>query len=106
MSVSRRKKIHFSSNNLSKAIILEYISDGLEYADSDDVKVNKLAETALIATVYAELLEMQMGIPEYAKQSARKKANTLFRNAKIKCANIKIPQIAEIMRGRKKWINP
>ena len=102
---NRNKKIHFSSDNLSRAIILEYISDGLEYADSDDVKINKLAETALIATVYAELLEMQLGIPEYAKQSARKKANTLFRNAKIKCANIKIPQIAEIMRGRKKWIN-
>jgi hypothetical protein len=102
---NRNKKIRFSSDNLSRAIILEYISDGLEYADSDDVKINKLAETALIATVYAELLEMQLGIPEYAKQSARKKANTLFRNAKIKCANIKIPQIAEIMRGRKKWIN-
>lgn len=102
---NRNKKIHFSSDNLSRTIILEYISDGLEYANSDDVKINKLAETALIAMVYAELIEMQLGIPEYKIQSARKKANTLFHNAKIRCANIKIPQIAEIMRGRKKWIN-
>ena len=102
---NRNKKIHFSSDNLSRTIILEYVSDGLEYSDSDDVKINKLAETALIAMVYAELLEMQLGIPEYKVREARKKANTLFRNAKIKCSNVKISQIAEIMRGRKKWIN-
>jgi len=102
---NRNKKIHFSSDNLSRTIILEYVSDGLEYADSDDVKINKLAETALIAMVYAELIEMQLGVPEYKVKEARKKANTLLRNAKIKCSNIKIPQIAEIMRGRKKWIN-
>jgi len=99
---TRNKKIHFSSDVLHKAVILEYISDGLEYSNSDDIKINKLAETALIAMVYAELIEMQLGIPEYAKQSARKKANTLFRNAKIRCANIKIPQIAQLMKRMKK----
>lgn len=99
---TRNKKIHFSSDVLHKAVILEYISDGLEYSNSDDIKINKLAETALIAMVYAELLEMQVGIPEYKIREARKKSNTLFHNAKIKCANIKIPQIAQLMKRMKK----
>ena len=99
----RLGKIHFSSNCLSKAIILEYISDGLEYANSSDIKVNKMAEIALIDRVYAELLRLERGIPDYEKRNAEKTANTSLRNTKI-AIGVNIQQIGEIMKRRRPMI--
>ena len=44
---TRQGKIHFSSDNESRIIMLEYISDGLEYSNENDIKVSKFAEEAL-----------------------------------------------------------
>ena len=55
----------FSSNVGTKTIVLEYISDGLEYSDIGDIKVNKFAEDALMKFIEARIIEKLDSIPEY-----------------------------------------
>lgn len=96
---ARVGKIHFSSDNLSRAIVLEYISDGLEYGNTSDIKVNKLAEEALLAKAYADLLRKERGVQDWEKRSAERSAQAYTRNAKI-AIGVRIQDIAQMIRGR------
>jgi len=97
-------RIHFSSDNLTRIIILEYISDGLEYSDEDDVKVSKMAELSLYDWCSWNLLNNKQGVPDYEKRRAKKDFDTSFRNTKIKLLGIKIHEIAQVLKGNKRWI--
>lgn len=100
---TRQGRIHFTSQNASRIIMLEYISDGLEYSNESDVKVNKMAEMALYAYVTWNLSSLQIGVQEYIVNRYKKDFDTKFRNCKIKMMNLKIPEIVQALKERNKW---
>lgn len=101
---TRKGKIHFSSDNLTRVLLLEYISDGLEYSSESDIKINKLAEIALYNWVHWNLLSTKLGVQEYIIRRAEKNYTASFRNSKIKLMNIKATDVAHFISGRKQWI--
>lgn len=95
---------HFSSDALSKVIMVEYISDGLEHSDDADIRINKLAETALYAYVKWQLLTNKDKVQEYIVKRAEKEYVALFRNATIKLMNIKHSDVMFLMNQRRNWL--
>ena len=95
---------HFSSDALSKVIMVEYISDGLEHSDDADIRINKLAETALYAYVKWQLLTNKENVQEYIVKRAEREYVALFRNATIKLMNIKHSDVMFLMNQRRNWL--
>ncbi len=98
----REGKISFSSNLVSKLIILEYISDGLAY--DMDSRVPKLAEAAIYAYLSHAVLASRINQPEYIINRLKREASSKLRNTKIRLSNIKLDEIVQVMRGKSKWI--
>jgi len=92
----------FSSDLANKLIVLEYISDGLAY--DMDSKVPKMAEDALYAYISYNILSGRSNVPEYVVQRYKREKTAKLRNAKIRLQNIKISEIAQVFRGKSKWI--
>ena len=101
---TRQGKIHFSSDNASRVIMLEYISDGLEYSTESDIKVSKQAEFALYNFVNYELMRSLFGVPMYEKNEAKKMWFAEYKNAKIALMNIKISDVMLCLNAKRKWI--
>jgi len=100
----RTGRIHFSSDVASKIIVLEYISDGLEYESESNIMVHKFAEIALYDWVKWNLLTNKVGMQDYEKRRAKSDYDTSFRNAKIKLMNIKIAEVMQQLKFRNKWV--
>ncbi len=101
---TRVGKIHFSSDNASRVIMLEYISDGLEYSNESDIKVSKFAEEALYNFVNYELVRNVYGVPMYEKNEAKKMWFASYQNAKIAMMNVKISDVMLCLNAKRKWI--
>lgn len=101
---TRAGKIHFSSDNASRVIMLEYISDGLEYSNESDIKVTKMAEIALYNYVNFNLMFTMQGVAEYQKKSAEKMWEAEYRNAQIAQMNVKISDVMLFLNAKKQWI--
>ncbi len=85
-------------------VTLRYVSDGL--GDNDDlteVYVPKLAEDALYARILADLSKLR---PSAAGAAALylKQAKAKMNTAKIRLMELKTEEMAQIMRGKSKWI--
>jgi len=100
----RMGKIHFSSDNASRVIMLEYISDGLEYSNESEIKVSKLAEQALYNYVNYELMRNLNGVPMYEKNEAKRMWFAEYKNAKIAMMDIKISDIMLFLNAKRQWI--
>lgn len=101
---TRSGKIHFSSDNASRVIMLEYISDGLEYSNESDIKVSKMAEEALYNYVNYELMRNLFDVPIYEKNAAKKSWESSYKNAKILMMDIKISDIMLCLNAKRKWL--
>ena len=101
---TRAGKIHFSSDNAIRVIMLEYISDGLEYSNESDIKVSKMAEEALYNFVNYELVRNIFGVPMYEKMAAKKNWESAYKNAKIALMNIKISDVMLCLNAKRKHI--
>lgn len=101
---TRQGKIHFSSENASRVIMLEYISDGLEFNNESEIKVSKLVEEALYNFVNYELMKTLFGVPMYEKKAAEKAWLASYKNAKIAMMDIKMDDIMLFLNAKKKWI--
>lgn len=101
----RQGRIHFDSSVASKIIVLEYISDGLEYFDEADIKINKFAEYALYNWTNWNLLNNKNGVPDYEKRRAKRDYDTAYRNAKIRLMNLKIAEVSQWVKKRNTWIH-
>ena len=107
-------KVHFSSNLSGKTIIIEYISDGLgddqaagdETDDSNqgNVLVPKLAEEAMYKWIAYGVLSARSATPPHLLQMLKKERFAETRKAKLRLSNIKIEELAQVMRGKSKWI--
>lgn len=87
-----------------KIIVLDYISDGLsDNGDLTKVFIPKLAEDALYAYMLYNLAKVRPAlagiVPLYKKEASSK-----MRNAKIRLNNYKLPELAQVLRGKAKWI--
>ena len=99
---NREGKMSFSSDLKNELIILEYVSDGLSY--NEEMKVPKLAEDALYASILYNIVSTRSGQQEYIVQRFKRDKSAKLRNAKIRLSNIKADEIIQVMRGKSKWI--
>ena len=103
-------KFHFSSNLSGKTLILKYISDGLVTnsdktgLDLSSTLVPKLAEEAIYKHIlFGVLLAKKDTNPNLLAQ-IKKERFAETRKAKIRLSNIKIEELAQVMRGASKII--
>ena len=103
--------VHFSSNLSGKTVIIKYISDGLANSPSGDldllngsINIHKFAEEAMYKQIAYALLSTRINTPPHLIQMYKKEAFAAKRNAKLRLSNIKIEEIAQIMRGKSKHI--
>ncbi len=96
--------IHFGSDALSKVIMLEYLSDGLENNDDKNIKINKILETTVYAYVKYQLLTNSDKVQEYAIRRAKDEFFALKRNATIKLMNVRYQDVMFLLNGRKNWL--
>lgn len=101
---TRKGVIHFGSSVSAKIIVLDYISDGLEYSSDSDIKVNKFAEQALYNWVNWNMLNNRVGVPMYEKSRAKKDYDTSYRNAKIRLMNLNIAEVSQMIKARNTWV--
>jgi len=98
----REGSMSFSSNLNGALIILEYISDGVAY--DQDMRIPKMAEEAVYAYLNHAILSSRINTPEYIVNRYKKEKFAATRNAKIRLSNIKLDEIAQVMRNKSKWI--
>lgn len=101
----RQGRFHFDSTMSDKIIVLEYISDGLEYNSEDNIKISKFAEYALYNWTNYNLLNNKNGVPDYEKRRAKKDWEASYRNAKIRLLNIKPAELSQRLKKSNTWIH-
>ncbi len=100
----RKGRIFFDSNTSFKTILLEYISDGLEYESAEDVKIHKFAEQTVYNYIKWMLLDNMIYKQEYIVKRARNEYFTSLKNTKIRLMSLKLSELAFILKGRNKYI--
>jgi hypothetical protein len=96
------KRIHFSSENADRIILLEYVSDGNEVLEAD-MKVHKFAEEALYSYIHDRLVKVSIRIPDYEKRNVKGTYDTLYRNARVRLLGIKPQEFIQSWKQGKKW---
>ena len=94
--------IFFDSSMVNRTVTLKYISDGL--ASDEEMTVHKFAEEALYKYIAYAILSTRANTQEYIVSRFKKEASAARRNAKIRLSNIKIEEIAQVMRNKSKII--
>jgi hypothetical protein len=99
--------IRFSSNLSEKTVVLKYISDGLGLhspAQTANVQVHKFAEEALYKHIAYAILSTRSNMRGDLISLYKKEARAAKRNAKLRLSDIKIRELAQVMRNQSKWI--
>ena len=96
--------INFSSDMSGELVVLEYVSDGMENGENQDISVNKLFEEFIYAYIKHVILSSKFGIQEYIINRTKKEKSALLRNAKIRLSNIHPGRLLMNLRGQNKWI--
>ena len=92
------------SGRADNLIVLDYISDGLaNNGDLSKVYVPKLAEDALYAYMLYNLSKLRPSTVQLAPLY-KKEASSKMRNTKIRLSNYKSEEMAQVLRGKAKWI--
>jgi hypothetical protein len=92
----------FDSSFVGKLVTLKYISDGL--GTDEEMTVHKFAEEALYKYIAYAILSTRSNTPEYIVSRLKKERAAAKRNSKLRLANIKIEEIAQVMRNKSKII--
>lgn len=100
----RKGVMSFSSNIGNRIIFLEYISDGLEYNDGDDIQIHKFAEQALYNYVRYMILSNKYGVQEYIVNRAKRDYYSELKNASIRLMEAKGTELLILLKGRNKWL--
>jgi len=94
--------INFDSTFVNKIVTLKYVSDGL--GDDENLTIHKFAEEALYKYIAYAVLATRANTPEYIVNRFKRESAATRRNTKIRLANIKIEEIAQVMRNKSKII--
>lgn len=105
-------KVHFSSNLAGKTVIIEYISDGVAYADDNDTGdisagkavIHKFAEEACYKHILYACLLARRDTDGGLLQMLKKERFAETRKAKLRLSNIKLEEITQVLRGQSKHI--
>ena len=95
--------IYFDSSLSNKIITLKYVSDGVSGKD-EDITLHKFAEEAMYKHIAHSILSTRTNVPEYMVARFKKEKAAAKRNAKLRLSNIKIEEIAQVMRNKSKQI--
>jgi len=95
--------INFDSSFVGRIVTLKYISDGLG-GDDEDLTVHKFAEEAMYKYIAHAILATRANTPEYLVSRYKRELAAARRNTKIRLSNIKIEEIAQVMRNKSKII--
>ena len=95
-------KIHFSSNISGKTVVLKYISDGL--ASNEDMTVHKFAEEAMYKCMVCNIMSARANVGAGPKMLYKKEKFAATRTAKLRLSNLKIEELAQLLRGKSKHI--
>ena len=87
---------------MGRIVTLKYVSDGL--GDDEDLTIHKFAEEALYKYIAYAILATRANTPEYLVMRFKKELATTRRNTKLRLSNIKIEEIAQVMRNKSKII--
>lgn len=93
---------HFSSDLVNKIITLEYISDSL--GSDEEMQVHKFAEEAMYKYIAHAVLSTRANTQEYIINRFKREAFAAKRVAKLRMSNLKIAELAQVMRNQSKWI--
>jgi len=96
--------IRFSSGIKGKAVVIEYITDGLEYLSEDELKVNKLAEDFLYKYIAYQVVQYKFGVQEYIVRRMKNEYFAAMKNMKIRMMDIHPFDLVNSLKGRNKWI--
>ena len=94
--------IHFGSSVVNKIVTLKYISDGV--GTEEEMVVHKFAEEAIYKYIAHAILSTRINTPEYIINRYKKELRAAKRNAKLRLSNIKLEEIAQVLRGKSKQI--
>ena len=94
--------VYFDSSMAGRVVTLKYISDGL--GTDEEMVVHKFAEEALYKYIAYAILSTRANTQEYMVARFKREMVAAKRNAKLRLSNIKIEEIAQIMRGKSKQI--
>jgi hypothetical protein len=70
----------------------------------DEMQVHKFAEEAIYKYIAHAVLSTRANTPEYQIARFKKEARAAKRNAKLRLSNVKIAELAQVMRNQSKWI--
>ena len=94
--------IHFDSSMSGNTCMIKYISDGL--ATDDEMIVHKFAEEAVYKHIAYAIASTHTSVaPTYIPLLKRERF-AAKRQAKLRLSNLKSEELAQIMRGKSKWI--
>lgn len=98
--------IYFGSNLAGKDIVLEYISDGVEWdrIHESEIKLHKYLDKALEDLIYYKCISRRRNVPANEKERALRASNTSKHKAKIKLANFDYQAIKRVWRQGSKWV--
>ena len=95
-------KIYFSSNLSAKTVTLKYISDSL--GTDAEMIVHKFAEEAMYKYIAYAVLATSANVPPVIVAQFKKERFAETRKAKLRLSNLKIEELAQVMRGKSKHI--
>jgi len=100
----RQGVMKFSSQVKDRPIVLEYISDGLEYRSPSDIRIHKLAEQSLYNYIRWMLLSNKLGIQRYVIRDVKKDFSNAKRVAKGRLQNIRYNELVMAIRSKSNWL--
>lgn len=102
----RRGQISLDSDLVGQSIVLEYISDGLQWEDihTDEITVHKYYDAPLRRWVEWNLINNDMSVPERSKMRAERLFYAARSAAAIQLANIKVAEVSKVFRSKLKWV--
>lgn len=97
-----KSTIYFSSDMVDRTVTLKYISDGV--ATDEEMVVHKFAEEAIYKYIAHAVLATRANTPEYIVMRYKREKFAAVRQAKLRLSNIKLEEIAQVLRGKSKHI--
>lgn len=96
--------IRFSSEVKGKHVVIEYLTDGIDYLTEDEVKVNKLVEDYIYKQIAYSVIKFKFGVQEYIVRRLKNEAYASMKNMKIRLMDIHPHDMIQTLKGRNKWI--
>ena len=102
----REGVIYFGSNMAEKDIVLEYVSDGMEWERLQETEItfHKYLLSALEDLTYYKCIERRRNVPANEKFRQKNQMLASAHQAKIKLANFDLQAIKRVMRKGSKWV--